>query len=147
MSEDTHTSTAGETPEVPGTKSRNLDSKINPSAPSLESLQAENTFLNEENTRLFKDLKKADAEIIKLKAGLSKSRTKAVKNTDTVIWTSRETGEKYTFTRHTPPRFNHLGKNKTQQEWAEDDEAMLALINGRSSFVKPYKDNKNARKQ
>ena len=48
-------------------------------------------------------------------------------------------GEKYVFGKDAPKRFNFFGKNKTQEEWLQDKEAMEALISGRSQYVKRLK--------
>lgn len=49
-------------------------------------------------------------------------------------------GTLYVFDQSTPDRFNFLNKNRTKEEWMDDEVAMELLIEGNSSYIKLLND-------
>lgn len=49
-------------------------------------------------------------------------------------------GTLYVFNESTPDRFNFLNKNRTKEEWMDDEVAMELLIEGNSSYIKLLND-------
>lgn len=109
---------------------------------AVEEEQKKREQAEKENLKLKKQLEKVNKEkeeelcqVEELKTQLSEEYPLESNSDSSLVWKDKS-GAKFTFSNKAPQRFNFNGRNKSRKDWIKDDQAMEALVNGNSIFIK-----------